>query len=174
MNDEIRASCQANLSPKHYIKRYEQQKWTLKNCQVNKFSKSTIAIRFNIVLVCPSVPPFVFAVIYSFFQCFYWLFLCFTPFGDSFHCLNFDKFRDTAALKNSKLSARHCSPAAIMELPCPLFSFQVNWQSVEAVGDESSYVTAITNHIKEAVPLVRDYLSSARKYFTQFCVKFVK
>ena len=55
-----------------------------------------------------------------------------------------------------------------------IISFQVNWQSVEAVGDESSYVTAITNHIKEAVPLVRDYLSSARKYFTQFCVKFVK
>ncbi|KAK2558268.1 Vacuolar protein sorting-associated protein 53-like protein [Acropora cervicornis] len=50
---------------------------------------------------------------------------------------------------------------------------QVNWQSVEAVGDESSYVTAITNHIKGAVPLIRDYLSSARKYFTQFCVKFV-
>ena len=52
--------------------------------------------------------------------------------------------------------------------------YQVNWQSVEAVGDESSYVTAITNHIKGAVPLIRDYLSSARKYFTQFCVKFVK
>ena len=51
---------------------------------------------------------------------------------------------------------------------------QVNWQSVEAVGDESSYVTAISNHLKEAVPLIRDYLSSARKYFTQFCVKFVK
>ncbi|XP_067032870.1 vacuolar protein sorting-associated protein 53 homolog [Acropora muricata] len=50
---------------------------------------------------------------------------------------------------------------------------KVNWQSVEAVGDESSYVTAITNHIKGAVPLIRDYLSSARKYFTQFCVKFV-
>lgn len=50
---------------------------------------------------------------------------------------------------------------------------KVNWQSVEAVGDESSYVTAITNHIKEAIPLLRDYLSSARKYFTQFCVKFV-
>ena len=32
VNDEIRASCQANLSPKHYIKRYKQQKWTLKNC----------------------------------------------------------------------------------------------------------------------------------------------
>lgn len=50
---------------------------------------------------------------------------------------------------------------------------KVNWQSVEAVGDESSYVTAISNHLKEAVPLLRDYLSSARKYFTQFCVKFV-
>lgn len=54
------------------------------------------------------------------------------------------------------------------------FYLKVNWQSVEAVGDESSYVTAISNHLKEAVPLLRDYLSSARKYFTQFCVKFVK
>ena len=30
-NGEITASCQANTSPKHWIKIYKQQKWTLKN-----------------------------------------------------------------------------------------------------------------------------------------------
>ncbi|EDO37778.1 predicted protein [Nematostella vectensis] len=49
---------------------------------------------------------------------------------------------------------------------------KVHWQSVEAVGDESAYVTAISNHLKDTVPLLRDFLCSARKYFTQFCVKF--
>ncbi|KAK3728895.1 hypothetical protein QZH41_010187, partial [Actinostola sp. cb2023] len=49
---------------------------------------------------------------------------------------------------------------------------KVHWQAVEAVGDESTYVTAISNHLKNTIPLIRDYLSSARKYFTQFCVKF--
>ena len=62
----------------------------------------------------------------------------------------------------------------INNVPMFCVCYQVNWQSVEAVGDESSYVTAISNHIKGAVPLIRDYLSSARKYFTQFCIKFVK
>ncbi|XP_066281087.1 vacuolar protein sorting-associated protein 53 homolog isoform X1 [Branchiostoma lanceolatum] len=49
---------------------------------------------------------------------------------------------------------------------------RVNWQAVETVGDSSSYVTAITMHIKTAVPLIRDNLASTRKYFTQFCTKF--
>ncbi len=41
------------------------------------------------------------------------------------------------------------------------------------VGDQSSYVTAVINHIKNFVPLVRDNLANSRKYFTQFCSKFV-
>ena len=57
-----------------------------------------IAIRFNLLQVCPSVPPFVFVVlsIHSFtILCRYF---CFTQFGGSFHRLNFEKFRDTAPL----------------------------------------------------------------------------
>ncbi|KAG1682195.1 Vacuolar protein sorting-associated protein 53 [Nymphon striatum] len=49
---------------------------------------------------------------------------------------------------------------------------KIQWQSVEAVGDQSSYVTAITTHIRHMVPVIRDNLASSRKYFTQFCVKF--
>ena len=51
---------------------------------------------------------------------------------------------------------------------------KVNWSIVETVGDQSSYVTAITTHIKTTLPIVRDNLASARKYFTQFCIKFAK
>ena len=45
-----------------------------KSCKANKFSKSAIVIRFNLLRVCPFVPSFVFAlqenmccVIYTFF-----------------------------------------------------------------------------------------------------------
>ena len=55
-NDKIKASCSTNTLPKHYIKRYKQQKWT--------FQKPTTANRFNLLEVCPSVPPFVFAVLF--------------------------------------------------------------------------------------------------------------
>ena len=49
---------------------------------------------------------------------------------------------------------------------------KISWTSVEHVGDQSPYVTAITSHIKSTVPVIRSNLSSARKYFTQFCIKF--
>ena len=45
--------------------KYKQQKWTLKNCSANrpnKFSKATIAVRFNLLHVCPSVHGFLFAM----------------------------------------------------------------------------------------------------------------
>lgn len=48
-----------------------------------------------------------------------------------------------------------------------------SWISLEQVGDQSSYVTSITSNIKQTVPLLRDHLVSARKYFTQYCIKFV-
>ena len=32
VNDKITALCQTNMSPKRHMKRYKQQKWTLKNC----------------------------------------------------------------------------------------------------------------------------------------------
>ncbi|XP_074640960.1 vacuolar protein sorting-associated protein 53 homolog [Tubulanus polymorphus] len=58
-----------------------------------------------------------------------------------------------------------CEPAlnAMSKLP---------WQSIESVGDQSNYVTAIINHLKQDLPVVRDNLASSRKYFTQFCLKF--
>lgn len=58
--------------------------------------------------------------------------------------------------------------------PALTYMNKVNWSVVESVGDQSSYVTAITTHIKTTLPVVRDNLASARKYFTQFCIKFAK
>uniref|UniRef100_A0A8C5LV40 VPS53 subunit of GARP complex n=1 Tax=Leptobrachium leishanense TaxID=445787 RepID=A0A8C5LV40_9ANUR len=49
---------------------------------------------------------------------------------------------------------------------------KMQWQNVEHVGDQSPYVTSIILHIKQNVPIIRDNLSSTRKYFTQFCIKF--
>ena len=73
--------CQTNIPPppNHYFNRYKQQKWTLKNCNVKKFSKTTVSIRLNLLQVYPSVPPFVFVVlsIHSFNilsgYCYVWL-----------------------------------------------------------------------------------------------------
>ncbi|XP_036370846.1 vacuolar protein sorting-associated protein 53 homolog isoform X2 [Octopus sinensis] len=49
---------------------------------------------------------------------------------------------------------------------------KMSWSTVETVGDQSGYVTAITSHLKQNLPIIRDNLASSRKYFTQFCVKF--
>lgn len=46
-----------------------------------------------------------------------------------------------------------------------------SWNSLESVGDQSSYVTRVESGFKRTVPLVRANLSKARKYFTQFCLK---
>lgn len=50
---------------------------------------------------------------------------------------------------------------------------QIQWQNVDTVGDQSPYITAITTHFKTTIPIIRDNLSQSRKYFTQFCIKFV-
>ncbi|XP_057294888.1 vacuolar protein sorting-associated protein 53 homolog [Hydractinia symbiolongicarpus] len=50
---------------------------------------------------------------------------------------------------------------------------KVHWQSIESVGDQSGYVTAIVSHLRQTIPVIRDNLYSSRKYFTQFCIKFV-
>ena len=52
--------------------------------------------------------------------------------------------------------------------------FQMPWSTIEAVGDQSGYVTAITAHLKQNIPIIRDNLVASRKYFTQFSVKFVR
>lgn len=49
---------------------------------------------------------------------------------------------------------------------------QIQWQNIDAVGDQSSYITSITNNLKTTVPIIRDNLAHSRKYFTQFCIKF--
>lgn len=58
-----------------------------------------------------------------------------------------------------------CEPAlqAMTKMP---------WSSVENVGDESRYVSNVKTHIRSNVPKIRDYLTNARKYFVQFCLKF--
>lgn len=47
------------------------------------------------------------------------------------------------------------------------------WQNISQVGDQSPYVNAIITHFKQSVPLIRDNLATSRKYYTQFCHKFV-
>ena len=85
------------VSPTYYIKRYKQQKWTWKTVRkANKFSKMSIAIFFNILRICSSVLKKSFEVVALFKPS--WNVSSFTQFGGSFHCLNFDKFRDTAPL----------------------------------------------------------------------------
>lgn len=49
---------------------------------------------------------------------------------------------------------------------------KIQWQNIDNVGDQSPYITAITNHFKTTVPIIRDSLANSRKYFTQFCIKF--
>nr|SVE77464.1 EOG090X024P [Daphnia lumholtzi]SVE78094.1 EOG090X024P [Daphnia lumholtzi] len=47
------------------------------------------------------------------------------------------------------------------------------WQTWESVGDQSQYVTLMTSQFKLYIPFIRDCLTSSRKYFTQFCMRFV-
>ncbi|KAG8194624.1 hypothetical protein JTE90_003101 [Oedothorax gibbosus] len=49
---------------------------------------------------------------------------------------------------------------------------KIQWAAFEAVGDQSSYVTAITSHLRQTLPLLRDNLTTSRKYFTKFCMNF--
>lgn len=56
--------------------------------------------------------------------------------------------------------------------PSLLAMTKISWANVDSVGDQSSYVTQIISHLKTTIPILRDNLSSSRKYFTQFCIKF--
>ena len=91
------------VSPKYYIKRYKQQKWTWKTVRkANKFWKMSIAIFFNILWIYSSVLKKSFEVVALFKPS--WNVSSFTQFGCSFHCLNFDNFRDTAPFYFTQLS----------------------------------------------------------------------
>ena len=76
MNDKIRAASQSNnYVTQALYQKLKTSKWTLKTVRLtlNRFTKTTIEICFNLLQVCPSVPAFVFAL------------LLFIP---SFHVLN--------------------------------------------------------------------------------------
>ncbi len=51
---------------------------------------------------------------------------------------------------------------------------KLSWQTIQSVGDQSSYVTTIINHLKIIIPVIRNHLGSSRKYFIQFCTTFVR
>jgi vacuolar protein sorting-associated protein 53 len=50
---------------------------------------------------------------------------------------------------------------------------KMQWQNVSTVGDQSPYVNSIISHFKQTIPTIRDNLSTSRKYYTQFCHKFI-
>jgi len=50
---------------------------------------------------------------------------------------------------------------------------RVAWAAVEQVGDQSHYVSQLSAAVRATVPRLRDCLQTSRKYFTQFCLKFV-
>lgn len=50
---------------------------------------------------------------------------------------------------------------------------KVQWQSINNVGDQSAFISSMCANFKQTVPILRDNLASSRKYFTQFCHKFV-
>lgn len=55
-----------------------------------------------------------------------------------------------------------------------MVKFQVTWQSVDKVGDQSPYVSSMISQWKATVPTLRDYLATSRKYFVIFCQQFAK
>lgn len=50
---------------------------------------------------------------------------------------------------------------------------KIQWQNISNVGDQSPYVNSIISHFKQTIPTIRDNLASSRKYYTQFCHKFI-
>ncbi|UYV74517.1 VPS53 [Cordylochernes scorpioides] len=49
---------------------------------------------------------------------------------------------------------------------------RLQWGAVEAVGDQSAYVTALAAHLQHNLPQLREHLAQSRRYFTQLCLKF--
>jgi len=72
----------------------------------------------------------------------------------------------------------NCVGLLVQELDCAcdqgLASMaRVSWAAVEQVGDQSLYVSQVVQAMRAMVPRLRDCLQTSRKYFTQFCIKFV-
>ena len=49
----------------------------------------------------------------------------------------------------------------------------MNWNNISNVGDQSPFVNSLTSNFKQTIPIIRDHLTTSRKYYTQFCHKFV-
>jgi vacuolar protein sorting-associated protein 53 len=50
---------------------------------------------------------------------------------------------------------------------------KIQWHSIQNVGDQSPFVNTIISNFKQTIPVLRDNLATSRKYYTQFCHKFV-
>lgn len=59
-----------------------------------------------------------------------------------------------------------CEPALIV-------MNKTQWQNIQNVGDQSPFVNSIQSNFQTTVPVIRDNLAASRKYYTQFCHKFV-
>lgn len=59
-----------------------------------------------------------------------------------------------------------CDPALIV-------MNKIQWHQINNVGDQSPFVNSIISHFKSTVPIIRENLATSRKYYTQFCHKFV-
>lgn len=98
-NCKTTASCQTNQFSQAVYQTLQILKMNVENClQPNcQVSKGTIAI-FNVLQVCPSVPPFVFDMLFipSFhvLSCYFYVLLSLVAVSA---LLSFDKFRDTAS-----------------------------------------------------------------------------
>lgn len=50
---------------------------------------------------------------------------------------------------------------------------KVQWGTISNVGDQSEFVNLILKEFRQFIPIIRDNLASSRKYYTQFCLKFI-
>ena len=72
-----------------------------KKIYANTFSKFVVAIHFNLLQVCPSVPQVFHFLCYLSLPLTFWVvtfFFVISQFDDSSHCWNFGKFDDAAPL----------------------------------------------------------------------------
>lgn len=59
-----------------------------------------------------------------------------------------------------------CEPALIV-------MNKTQWQNIQNVGDQSPFVNSMQSNFQTTIPIIRDNLAVSRKYYTQFCHKFV-
>ena len=78
-NDKITASCQSNMSPKHYIKHVNNKQEFENSVILQQVFKHHNCSLFQLLQVYPSLSLFLHLLFYfTFSECFEWLFLCFS------------------------------------------------------------------------------------------------